>query len=135
MKVKKTCISLLLILCSMMFVGCPATLWLLGGAAVGVGTYVYLNGELERKYPVGFETAWQASVTTLEQLQFTKENSKRDGIDGNLDARRADGTPVNMTFKLLSDRVTSIKVKVGFMGDRQISERIHERIRENLGLK
>jgi len=135
MGIRKFLISIIIILSSVFFTGCPATLWILGGAAVGVGTYAYLNGELERKYPVGFEVSWQASIKTLEQLQFSKENSNRDGIDGTLDARRADGTPLRITFKLISASVTSIKVKVGTFGDKEISERIHERIKDNLSVK
>jgi hypothetical protein len=123
-----------IILCySIVLSGCPAA-WIIGGAAAGVGIYVYSKGELERKYPVGFDTAWQTSIKVLEQLQFTRESSNRDGLAGRIEARRADGTPIRVSFELISNKVTSIKVKVGVFGDREISERIHEHIRENLGI-
>ena len=130
---KKVILALILASYSILFVGC-VTAWLLGGVAVGIGTYSYLNGELERKYPVGFDKAWQGTVTAMEQLQFTKESSNRDGLAGKLEARRSDGTPIIISFELISDKVTSIKVRVGMFGDQEISERIHERIKENLGL-
>jgi hypothetical protein len=131
---RKILIGCLFLIYSVLGLGCPAA-WLVGGAAVGIGVYAYSSsGELERKYPVGFDKAWQTSVSTLEQLQFTKEDSKRDGLSGSIEAKRADGTPIHIAFELVSDRVTSIKIKIGMFGDRQISELIHDRIRENLGL-
>ena len=130
---RKMILALIVASYSVLFVGCPAA-WIVGGAAVGIGTYSYLNGELEAKYPVGFDKAWQGAVTAMEQLQFTKESSNRDGLAGKLEARRGDGTPITITFELISDKVTSIRVRVGMFGDQEISERIHERIKENLGL-
>ncbi len=83
---------------------------------------------------MGFDKAWQGAVTAMEQLQFTKESSNRDGLAGKLEARRGDGTPITITFELVSDKVTSVRVRIGMFGDKDISERIHERIKENLGL-
>ena len=124
---------LILLIHSIVAYGCPAA-WIVGGAE-GIGVYTYsISGELERKYPVGFDKAWQTSVATLEQLQFIKEATNRDGLSGSIEAKRADGTPIHVKFELVSDKVTSIKIKVGIFGDRQISELIHERIKENLGL-
>lgn len=130
---RKVILALIVVSYSVLFVGCPAA-WIVGGAAVGIGTYSYLNGELEAKYPVGFDKAWQGTVTAMEQLQFTKESSNRDGLAGKLEARRGDGTPITISFELISDKVTSIRVRVGMFGDQEISARIHERIKENLGL-
>jgi len=130
---KKIILTLIILSCNVLFVGCTIG-WILGGAAAGIGTYSYLNGELEVKYPVGFDKAWQGAVTAMEQLQFTKESSNRDGLAGKLEARRGDGTPITISFELISDKVTSIRVRVGMFGDQEISARIHERIKENLGL-
>jgi len=130
---KKVILALIVASFSVLFVGCPAA-WIVGGAAVGIGTYSYLNGELESKYPAGFDKSWQGAVTAMEQLQFTKESSNRDGLAGKLEARRGDGTPITISFELVSDKVTSIKVRVGMFGDKDISERIHERIKANIGL-
>src|SRR3989339_1413981 len=129
---KKIILTLIILSCNVLFVGCTIG-WILGGAAAGIGTYSYLNGELEVKYPVGFDKAWQGAVTAMEQLQFTKESSNRDGLAGKLEARRGDGTPITISFELISDKVTSIRVRVGMFGDQEISARIHERIKENLG--
>ncbi|MDI6786842.1 MAG: DUF3568 domain-containing protein [Planctomycetota bacterium] len=122
--------SVVVITYGILLSGCPVA-WLVGGAAVGAGTYAYFKGELERKYPASFDKCWQASIRTLEHLQFTRESSTRDRLAGKIEARRADGTPITITIELISDKVTSIKVKVGMFGDREISERIHERIKEN----
>jgi hypothetical protein len=128
---KKMIFALVLANCFVFIGGCLAA-WVIGGAAVGIGTYSYLNGELERKYPVGFDNAWQASIAATEQLQFSRESSNRDGLAGKLEFRRSDGTPIAITFELISDKVTSVRVRVGMFGDQEISERIHERIKDNL---
>lgn len=128
---RKITMALIISGCAILSGGCLAA-WIVGSAAVGIGTYSYLNGELERKYPVGFDNAWQGAVTAMEQLQFSRESSNRDGLAGRLESRRADGTPITVTFELISDKVTSIRVRVGMFGDQEISERIHERIKDNL---
>jgi hypothetical protein len=135
MRLRKICSVIIFLAVVICPIGCASAPWLLVGAAAGVGTYAYLDRESEQKYPVGFDAAWDAASKALEQLQFTKENSKRDGIDGVLQVRRAGGTKVTLTFKLLSEKVTSIRIGVGTFGNHDISERIHERIKENLGLK
>jgi len=130
---RKIILALIVVSYSVLSAGCIAA-WVAGGAIAGYGVYSYINGELESKYPVGFDKAWQASVSAMEQLQFTKESSNRDGLAGKLEAKRGDGTPITISFELISDKVTSIRVRVGMFGDQEISERIHERIKENMGL-
>ncbi|MBI4713434.1 MAG: DUF3568 family protein [Planctomycetes bacterium] len=126
-------LSMATLLFSLSLSGCAAAL-LAGGAAAGIGIYKYVNGELERKYPAGMQKCWQASVAAMEQYQFTIDSSTKDGISGQLNAKRADGTPITIAFELISENVTSLRVRVGSFGDRDVAERVHEKIRENFGI-
>ena len=115
--------------------GCLAR-WIAGGGKPAVGVYAWdeHRNELERKYPTDFDKCWQATITAIEQLLFSREDASRDALNGRINARRIDGTPIRISFDYISEQVTSIRIKVGLYGEEAISERIHDHIRKNLGI-
>lgn len=115
--------------------GCIAR-WIAGGAKPATGVYAWDESrrELERKYPADFEKSWQAATNAVEQLLFSREDATRDALGGCINARRIDGTPIKISFDYISEQVTSVRIKVGLYGEKDISERIHDHIRKNLGI-
>lgn len=118
-------------------VGCSgcvaATVGAAAGAGAGVGTYSYLKGELEATYSVPIEEIWPHSVAALETLQLHIDNKHMDSLGGRIEARRADGTPVQVRLKPVGQRSTEIGIRVGTFGSREQSERIHNTIQKQLG--
>lgn len=108
--------------------GCLAAFVGLGA----VGVYSYSQGELERTYPGDFPKTWEATMRTLEQLEFEIGDRQKDNINGHLNAKMADGTPIYAKVKMVSSDTTSVGIRVGTFGDRAISEHIHDKIRDKL---
>jgi hypothetical protein len=119
----------LIVLLSALFVlsGCAAV-WLGVGAGVGIGTYKYVEGRLSREYPLAFSRAWDATNSALANLQISTSNSMDEGVKGEIEAVRRDGTKVAISLKDMGQNVTSISVRVGILGDRGLAERIHDEI-------
>ncbi len=129
--INKTKFVCLILLITLMVTGCTAA-WIAGGAAFGAATYAYIQGELEAKYLTDFDTAWQASITGLEELQFEILNTTNDQLSGKIEARRSDGTPLRVKVEVISPRIVEVKVRVGLFGDKVVSERIQATIEKHI---
>lgn len=114
--------------------GCSRKWAILGAAAaaVGVGTYAYIKGDLKRTYDVNIEKAWAAAVKSVDQLKLTTESKSNDAFNGIIKGKMADGTRFQINLKRLAENSTEIGVRLGTFGDRQRSEAIHDKILSNL---
>jgi hypothetical protein len=83
---------------------------------------------------VPLSEAWQATLTTLQELSLRVLNTTLDGLGGEIDAQRADQTAVNVDLRPLSDKTTEVSVRIGTFGDYEQSKNIHETIRIRLKL-
>lgn len=128
MKKAFLCLMLsILVVCS----GCIAAL-VAGSAVAGVMVYSYIRGELERKYPANFPTTWQATMKTIEDLEFEVDKTNKDAITGQIQCHRANGTPITINLQMETIDITSVRIRVGTEGDKSISELIHDNIKQNL---
>jgi hypothetical protein len=98
------------------------------GAGIGVGAYKYVEGSLERQYPLEYTRAWDATNVALENLQISVSSSMDEGVKGTIEAVRKDGKKVNISLKDRGQKVTTIAVRVGTFGDSKDAERIHDEI-------
>ena len=113
--------------------GCAAVL--LGvGAGVGIGTYRYIEGNLERDYPVAYARAWDATNAALTKLKISVTSSNNEGMKGTIEAVRQDGSKVTVKLKDKGLKVTLITVRTGIVGDREAAENIHDEIAAQAGL-
>ena len=115
------------LLLSPVLTGCPAA-WLAGAAVAGAGIYAYSTGEHSQKHPADFETTWQAIMLALEDMEFSVDSTLKDAMSGNIKCHRADKTPITIEIEYDSPEVTMIGVRVGFSGDRRLSEIIQGKI-------
>jgi hypothetical protein len=130
---KKIAGLLVLLLSLTMLWGCE--LLLIGvGAGVGIGTYKFIEGKLERQYPLEYQKAWDATNTALANLQISISGSLNEGVKGEIEAVRKDGTKIFISLKDMGQKVTSIGVRTGTFGDRSDSERIHNEIASVAGI-
>jgi len=102
------------------------------GAGVGVGTYAYVRGELEAAYASGYQETWSATLATLQTLEIRKKSGSKDAFGGRIEAARADGTPVTIKVTPITPTSTSVKIRIGFFGNRAISEMIASEIEAKL---
>jgi len=128
MKKMVICLALsILVVCS----GCLAALFA-GGAVAGVMVYSYIRGELERKYPADFQTTWQATMKTVEDLEFEVDKTNKDAITGMIQCHRANGTTITLNLQMETIDITSVRIRVGTEGDKAIAELIHDKLKQNL---
>ena len=113
--------------------GCSRQWVILGtaAAAVGVGAYAYIKGDLKRTYDVNIEIAWAAAVKSVEELKLTTASKTHDAFSGVIKGKMADGTSFEINLKRLAENSTEIGVRLGTFGDRQKSEAIHDKILAN----
>lgn len=132
----KKIMRLVALLLSLTFLwGCAALVGGVVGAGVGVGAYKYIEGSVERDYPLAYNSAWDATNTALANLYMSVSNSINEGTKGTIEAVQRDGTKITIKLKDRGQGVSTINVRVGFLGSREKAERIHEEIAAVAGLK
>jgi len=105
-----------------------------GGANVTAGTYSYFTRELEVIYGIPLADVWPRALAAVESLQLHIDVQRIDGLGGEIQARRPDGTKVQVYLKPTGDHSTSVSVRIGFWGDREMSERVQRNIRQQVGI-
>jgi len=113
--------------------GC-ATTAVGGGSSAMAGTYSYVTRELEVVYGVPLADMWSRTLAAVESLQLHIDRQHIDGLGGEIQARRPDGTKVEVYLKPSGDHSTSVSVRVGTLGDREMSERVQRTIRQQVGI-
>jgi len=105
-----------------------------GGQSTTTGTYSYVTRDLVVIYGIPLADVWPRALAAVESLQLHIDRQNVDGLGGDIQARRADGTNVRVHLKPSGDHSTSISVRVGDLGDREQSERVHRTLRQQLGI-
>jgi hypothetical protein len=99
-----------------------------------VGAYSYISGELKATYGITLDQAWPATLAAMDSLKLDVESKNMDALGGLIKAKRADGTPVKISLKPLGESSTDIGVRIGTMGSKEKSERVHDAIRQQIGV-
>jgi uncharacterized lipoprotein len=121
--------SISLSLLSLFAAGCAAFVL---GAGMTVGTFHVVKGDLTRLYRTSYDKAWEAAVVTLEELEMTVVDQKREEAAGSIKAERFDGSPVRLVLKRKALDVTQLRVRIGPIGDRGKAELFHESFQKNV---
>lgn len=112
--------------------GCAAVAGAGIGAAAASGVMAYQNGELETAYAAPYNQTWNATIKAMEKMKLEVTHTHKGASEGTVESKQADGTKV--TTKLISSSrdVTSIKIRVGILGDEESSRTIDRYIRAEL---
>jgi uncharacterized lipoprotein len=108
--------------------GCVAA----AGAAAGYGAWEYNNGEYVGVCGATFDRAWQATQEALAGMGMSITSAKRERLRGEVRAKLADGTGVEVDLSPQSSDFTRLTVRVGVFGDEIASKRIVSKIKERL---
>ncbi|MEA2014973.1 MAG: DUF3568 family protein [Thermodesulfobacteriota bacterium] len=108
--------------------GCAVPL-LVGGAALtgGSGAYFYINGELKTDYQNSFDDTWRACEKTVAYMNATDVIPVKEISKGIIDAV-IDGENVSFVVEYKSKYLTAVAIRVGILGDKTASQRLHDKI-------
>jgi hypothetical protein len=110
------------------FSGCAAIV--AGGAGAGA-TYAYLQGWLERDYEVTLDQAHKASIAAVQSLGMSVAEDVREVGSTKIKATQGDQANwINLSSK--GQRLTTISVRSGMLGDEATSKTIHREIERRL---
>jgi hypothetical protein len=102
-----------------------------GGTAAG---YAYYKGKICRSYPASFADVWAAAQTALPELGMPLDSVEKNGSEGTICSRTADGTTVRLFVEFQPSRipaegmVTQLCVRVATFGDDTVSQRILDQV-------
>ena len=118
-------------LCFPLITGCAAVLI---GAGAGIGTFTYINGKLIKTYESEYFKCVQASSDALDNLEIPVTERKSDKLKTVIEAKRFDGTPINIEVIRIDNNLTEISIRSGTVGiwDKRVSGQIHNSIEKEL---
>ncbi len=111
--------------------------WLSGcvvvaAGAVGAGAVAYVRGELASSLEADLDTAYGAAQRALAKLEFAKIDQRKTGLDAQLVHRTALDKRVEIKLQKITDRLTKIEIRVGVVGDQELSLALLDKIRAEL---
>jgi Protein of unknown function (DUF3568) len=110
--------------------GCA--LFLVGGAAAaGAGTVAYVNGELKETEGVAYDTAYDATLAAMNDLQYAVTDKSKGPLTTKILARTSGDKKIQVTLEKQSATVTDICIRVGTFGDESLSRQILDKIKSH----
>ena len=132
-KTMKTKWLTMVLAAALLAVGGGCAVLVVGGAAaaVGVGTYAYINGELEGTEAASLDQAYTASLAAMKDLEFPITNKSKDALQAEVLARNSADKKILIKLKKVSDGATEIRIRVGTFGDESLSRLILDKIKSH----
>jgi hypothetical protein len=108
-----------------------------GGCAValvgaGAGTVAYIRGDLEAMLDDDINSAYQASLKSLEQLEIAPTSKVKDALTAKIIGRDADDKKITIRLTSTAEGLTKLSIRIGLIGNETKSRIIYERIKKNL---
>lgn len=110
--------------------GCSRKMFIAGAAAtgIGVGTYAYVKGNLQRTYEAPMDKVWNATMATMKEFNLTIKSQRKDAFNGVIDGEMADGRTFQINVVRQAANTTEVGIRVGVFGDRGRAEVMHGHI-------
>lgn len=107
--------------------GCVAVV-----AAAGAGAGVlWVRGAIETNLDGDLDRVYRAAQDAVADLQFAKVSERKSGLDAQIIARTALDKKIEIKLEKLGS-ATKVVIRVGVMGDQQLSISILDRIKSHL---
>jgi hypothetical protein len=121
------------ILLSALFLFSGCAVLAVGGAAVGAGTgtFLYVDGELKADYSASFDKVWSACEKMVADMRGMEVRPVKEIAQGKISTVINDEkVKIEVTYR--SKDQTSVSIRVGLVGNKLSSQRLHDKIAENL---
>ncbi len=105
----------------------------IGGVATGAasGTYFYISGNMVTDYLFPFDEVWAASEKVVAEMHGVDVAPNKEISKGTIDAV-IDNEEVRISVKYKSKDVTTVAIRVGIIGSKLSSQRLHDKIADHL---
>ena len=121
----------LLVVGAFLISGCELALLGVGAVGAGSGTYFYLSGDMKTDYYHSFDATWTACQKTVADMRGVEVQPDKEIGNGKISAVINDEkVRIEVTYK--AKNLTTVSVRVGLLGSELSSQRIHDRIGDNL---
>jgi type IV secretory pathway VirB6-like protein len=112
--------------------GCAVAV--IGGAAAGAGSALYVNGVLKTDYYHSFDAVWAACEKTVADMHgLDVEPNKEIGAGRINTVIHNEKVQFNIQYK--AKNVITVAIRVGLLGNQSSSQLLHDKINDNLKKK
>ena len=101
-----------------------------GGAAAG--TVAYVRGELKVTLDHEMRDCREATARAIDSLRLRKISETGDAVVAEFRTQNAQGDNIVMRLDRLSDEATELRIRIGTLGDQNMSHRILDEIKGHL---
>jgi hypothetical protein len=108
--------------------GCVAV----AAGAAGAGAVAYVRGELRVSLSNDYDSVVRASNRAVDQLQFAKISERKDALSDEIKVRTARDKKITILLTKEADKLTRVQIRVGLIGDEQVSMAVLDKIKANL---
>lgn len=102
------------------------------GAAGAAGGYVFVRGQLKDDVGFPLSKVQNACLAAFRDLGFHTTRNRSDVLSGKIKAEMADGTTITIWLKSQETGMTRIRLRIGFLGDRDLSVKVLDTIKKHL---
>jgi hypothetical protein len=105
------------------------------GAMVGVGAYQWMEGTMQKDYPRTMEPTYRACVAACKTMKLTIQKESYGPMNSTITAAAPDGANVSIELVARPNNITTVKVRFGFMGNKDQSGYFHRNVMKSLGIE
>lgn len=109
--------------------GCVA---LLGVAAGGAGTAMWLSGKLTNEVGASYLNTVNAAENALKSLRMEINKETATNEVTQIISEYSDGSKVWVDIRPLGQALSKVEIRVGIKGDKAVSSKIMEKIKKSL---
>ncbi len=105
---------------------------LLAAAGAGAGGVFYAKGDLESQLAATPSEISAATEKAFKELKISKTSVASTNLDAEILGKSATDKKVTVQSKAISEKLSSISIRVGTFGDKDLSRLILDKIKRNL---
>lgn len=105
---------------------------IVAAGAAGAGAVAYVRGEMEANLEHDLNAVFKAAQRALADLELAKIDDQKSGVDALLISRTALDKRVEIKLRKITGNVTKVQIRIGLMGDQELSLTILEKIKAGL---
>lgn len=105
------------------------------GAALGIGAYTWVEGTMAKDYPRKMEPTYHACVAACKTMDLKIDKENYSALNSTILASAKDGTKVNIELIARPNNITTVKVRFGFIGNKDQSAYFHRNVMKHLGIE